>query len=295
MKKGFLLTALGAACWGFSGTCGQFLFMHAHISSSYLTTMRMLIAGGVLMIITFINSREMLKRLIQNKRDLLQLCIFAIGGLAFSQWTYLTAISYSNAATATVLQYLYPTLLVILTCLKDHRFPQSIEVLCIVLATLGTFVLATHGHLDSLNISMQGLLWGILAAIAACSYTLTPEKLMHRYGSLPIVSLGMMIGGLFMGIAFQSYKHIPALDISGILAMLAIGLIGTALAFTMYLFGVSTIGAIKASMLASLEPVSAAICSFFWLHTTFQFTDFLGFFLIMATVFILAKAKEKAQ
>ena len=73
MKKGFLLTALGAACWGFSGTCGQFLFMQAHISSSYLTTMRMLIAGGVLMIITFINSREMLKRLIQNKRDLLQL------------------------------------------------------------------------------------------------------------------------------------------------------------------------------------------------------------------------------
>ena len=55
MKKGFLLTALGASCWGFSGTCGQYLFMHAHISSSYLTTMRMLIAGGVLMIIIFIN------------------------------------------------------------------------------------------------------------------------------------------------------------------------------------------------------------------------------------------------
>ena len=43
--RGVLCTTLGGVCWGFSGTCGQYLFSHYHISSLWLTCLRLLVGG----------------------------------------------------------------------------------------------------------------------------------------------------------------------------------------------------------------------------------------------------------
>ena len=60
----------------------------------------------------------------------------------------------------------------------------------------------------------------------------------------------------------------------------------------MYLQGVKEVGPVKSSMLASVEPVSAALFSALWLGSSFTVTDIIGFVLILATVFILAKKSE---
>ena len=45
-KKGVLYTFIGAVLWGFSGTCGQYLFSHEDITPAMVTVIRMLFAGG---------------------------------------------------------------------------------------------------------------------------------------------------------------------------------------------------------------------------------------------------------
>lgn len=65
--------------------------------------------------------------------------------------------------------------------------------------------------------------------------------------------------------------------------------IGTLLGFTAYLTAINDIGAAKASLIASVETVSATAFAALWLHTPFAFVDFVGFALIMATVFLLAR------
>ena len=70
---------------------------------------------------------------------------------------------------------------------------------------------------------------------------------------------------------------------------------GTLMAHPLYLQGVNDIGPVKASMLASVEPVAATVLSGGWLKSDFVFMDFIGFVCIIATVFLLAKAdSEKA-
>ena len=56
----------------------------------------------------------------------------------------------------------------------------------------------------------------------------------------------------------------------------------------MYLMGVNLCGAVKASMIASVEPVSATVCMVVWLGESFSVIDFIGFACIFATVFLLA-------
>jgi drug/metabolite transporter (DMT)-like permease len=76
------------------------------------------------------------------------------------QYTYFEAIHKSNAATATVLQYMGPVFIAIYMAFKQRRLPNFIEFVAIILALSGTFLLVTHGKFGSLAISTEGLLVG---------------------------------------------------------------------------------------------------------------------------------------
>lgn len=97
----------------------------------------------------------------------------------------------------------------------------------------------------------------------------------------------------FLAVVVQVWNIKVSLDIRKLLTVSAIVIIGTVIAFTLYLQGVSDIGAVKASVLASVEPVSAVLFSVLWLGTSFMIIDVIGFACIMGTVFLLTKKEKK--
>ena len=287
--RGILCTLLGGALWGFSGACSDYLFTNYAMNSSWLTVVRMLGAGIALTALNLTGRRKQSFAIWKNKPDALQLVIFALLGLAFSQYAYLTSIEHSNAGTATVLQYLGPVLIMGLVCVKNRRLPDKKEGIAIVLAVGGTYLLATHGNPRTMVLSRLGLIWGLLSAISLALYTLLPAKIIPRWGSMIVTGWAMLLGGAAMAVVSQVWTIRIALDIYGWLAVGGVVIAGTLLAYTMYLQGVADIGAVRASMLASVEPVSATVISALWLGTQFQWIDIVGFAAIMATVFLLAK------
>ena len=94
-----------------------------------------------------------------------------------------------------------------------------------------------------------------------------------------------------MSLAVRPWNIPAELTLYSLFALGGMVLVGTVLSYTLYLQGVNDIGSVKASMLACVEPVSAALFSFFWLKTRFAPADILGFALILSTVFILSKNK----
>ena len=60
------------------------------------------------------------------------------------QYSYFQTIEWSNAGTATVIQYLGPALIVVWVCLRTKRLPEKKEVLGMYLfAVTGIFLIAT--------------------------------------------------------------------------------------------------------------------------------------------------------
>lgn len=290
--RGILCTLLGGAFWGFSGACGEYLFTNYQVASAWLTVVRMLGAGTVLTAFSLLTKRGRALDVWKVRADAAQLVIFALLGLAFSQYTYLASIDHSNAGTATVLQYLGPVLIMGLVCLKNLRLPTWKEAVAVVLAVGGTFLLATHGNPKTMVLSRQGLTWGLLSAVSLALYTLLPAKIIPKWGSMLITGWAMLLGGIAMALVSRVWTVPVSLDLYGWLAVSGMVVMGTLLAYTMYLQGVADIGGVRASMLASVEPVSATLFSVFWLGTEFMWIDLAGFVCIMATVFLLAK-KEK--
>ena len=293
--KGMIIVLMAGTLWGFSGTCSQFLFEDYGITPIYLTNVRMISSGVILLALGFMRHRENLCRMLTKKKDLFHLIVFGLFGILFNQLSYLMAISYTNSGTATILQYIGPVLIMMVSCVIEKRLPNKKEIIAIILVVIGTWLLATHGDFGSLYITPKGLAWGLLSALAVVFYTMLPISLIKEYGSIPVVGSGMLIGGIALSI-MNRFQGGPKVYDSRVLMYLAIIIIfGTVIPYTAYLAGVSLCGAVKGSMIASIEPVSATVCMVVWLGEPFYAIDLAGFVCIFVTVFLLAKPEDPPE
>ncbi|MDG8399332.1 DMT family transporter [Streptococcus pneumoniae] len=285
--KGTLLTVVAGIAWGLSGTSGQYLMAHG-ISALVLTSLRLLIAGGILMLLAYATAKDKILVFLKDRKSLLSLLIFALIGLFLNQFAYLSAIQETNAGTATVLQYVCPVGILIYSCIKDRVAPTLGEIVSIIFAIGGTFLIATHGQLDQLSMTPAGLFWGLFSALTYALYIILPIALIKKWGSSLVIGVGMVIAGLvalpFTGVL---QADIPT-SLDFILAFAGIILIGTVFAYTAFLKGASLIGPVKSSLLASIEPISAIFFAFLIMNEQFYPIDFLGMAMILFAVTLIS-------
>lgn len=282
---------LGGVCWGFSGTCGQYLFSRFDVSTLWLTCLRLLAGGVIMLALAAVRHRRELRNIWRCPGDAAMLVAYGLFGLMMCQYAYMTSISYSNAGTTTVLQTLSLVIIMLLTCLRLRRRPNRVETIALLLALFGTFLLATGGDPAHMVLSPQGLFWGLATAVAATVYTLLPRRLLSRWNREVVNGWAMLIGGVVLNLGARSWTFQVDLPLRGWLAVCAIVVFGTVLSFTLFMQGIRDVGPVKSSMLASTEPVSATVFSAVWLGTAFSAVDLMGFAAIIATIFLLAKSE----
>ncbi|HFI0463761.1 TPA: DMT family transporter [Streptococcus suis] len=288
--KGYLYTIFAAIAWGFSGICGEILLKSHQVDAGWLTSVRMLIAGVCLLAYVWIkpNIRIINLALVSKKGNWLTLFAFAVFGLFMLQYPFIMAIQHSNAGTATMLQYLGPGLIVFYMCAKDKRLPHIIEVVALVFTLIGTAVMATDGQFSNLSLSPATLFWGLASALGILLYTVIPMRLIAKYNATVVITYGFLIGGLITGIGFQIWEKSVGYDLNLILLVVLMSVVGTVLAFAIYLEGVAIIGPIRASMIACLEPVSAVFFSVIFLGHRFRPMELIGMVLLLLGVTMIS-------
>ena len=299
MKKndntGMLSTFVGGTLWGINGVMGNYLFLNKNVTTPWLIPYRLILAGFLLLGYLYYKKGSKIFDVLKNPKDLFQIVLFGFIGMLGTQYTYFSAIQFSNAAIATVLTYFGPTLVLIYMCLREKRKPLKYEIVSICLSSFGVFLLATHGDITSLQISFKALVWGILSALSVVFYTVQPESLLKKYGASIVVAWGMMIGGIFITFVTKPWNISVTFDFVTFLVLMLIIVFGTIIAFILYLTGVNIIGPTKASIIACIEPVAATICAILFLGVTFDFLDVIGFLCIISTIFIVAYFDKKAK
>lgn len=258
------------------------------MSVQVITSMRLMVSGLVLLGLCAVTARRNLLALLKNGRTLLVVCFFALFGLALNQLAYLQAIAHTNAATATVLQYLCPILVLAYTCLKDRQRPTGVEVISIVLAIVGTFFIATHGQLTELAITPLGLAWGLFSALTYALYIILPAQVIDQYGSLSVIGLGMLMGGLMVTFGLQTWQEPLQLDSGSMFGLVGIVGVGTIFAYTVFLKGVTMVGPVNASLLASIEPVASIIFVVCLVNEVFTSMDLVGMVCILLAVLLIS-------
>ncbi|HEO3353863.1 TPA: DMT family transporter [Streptococcus agalactiae] len=286
-EKGTMMTLAAGLAWGISGISGQYLMSHG-VHVNLLTSLRLLITGIFLLSLARSKQKEHLVAAWKQPKFLKQVLLFSIFGLVLNQYAFLRAIHLTNAGTATVLQYVAPILILSIVCILNRQRPTSFEIIAIAMAILGTYMIATHGKLGSLAITPKGLMWGLGSAITYSIYILLPVKLIHEWGSTIVIGSGMFIGGILFSLVTKAWQYPLQINVMSILAYIGIIGIGTIFAYTFFLKGVSIVGAVKGSLLASVEPVSSVFLTVLVLGEIFYPIDLLGMLFIFLAVTLIS-------
>lgn len=291
--KGIILVLTAAILWGISGTVAQFLFQRNSFSAEWLVVIRLLFSGIILLIFASLKEKKIITDIWKDRKDVLSLLLFSILGMLAVQYTYFAAIKSSNAATATILQYLAPVIITCYLAIRFKKVPTAKDVFAVVLALVGTFLLVTHGNMKGLSVTGWALFWGLSSAVALAFYSLQPQNLLKKYGSTIVVGWGMLIGGICFSFIHSPFKFQGYWSISAYFAVIFIVIFGTLIAFYCYLESLKYINASESSLLACVEPLSAAVLSVIWLRVNFEILDWIGSLCIISTIVILSLADHK--
>jgi len=284
---GYLSTIAAAIIWGINGTMVQYLVRYKEINIEWLVTVRLMIPGVLLLgALVFRNSYEQIFAVWKNRKDALALIVFSLA-LATVQYTFFAAIKASNAAVATILQFSAPAMVAAYYALIHLKMPSYIEVIAVLFALVGTFLLATKGQVRSMEISGAALFWGLTSAVALAFYSIQPIRLLSKYRSTIVVAWGMLIGSVFFSFVHAPWRVGGVWDGYTISYFTFIILLGSLVAFSLYLRAVKLSGAYITTLLTSIEPLTATIISVLWLQVAFGLAEIVGGICIISTIFIL--------
>ncbi|MFC6253778.1 DMT family transporter [Secundilactobacillus hailunensis] len=292
--KGLTFAIVGTTLWGMSGVTAQYLFARQPIEPAWLVGIRLAIAGILLVIWgAFSNFHELIS-IWRDRHDWLLLIIFALCGMIPSQFSYFMAIKHGNAPTATILQFLGPIFIIIYVAIRHWRMPRRIDVISMLIALLGTYLLVTKGSFDSLQLAPAAVFWGVMAGVSQALYTLIPISLLKKYDAKIVTGWAMLIGSLvFMPHILTS--PMPKLNVAGWLGVLFVATFGTMFAYLLYLKSLNFILPATTGMLSSFEPLTATFLSIVVLHTAFGLPEMLGGAMILATAFLQAWAVSRPK
>lgn len=283
------MVLLSATFWGVSGTAAQKLFVVGHVHPGWLVSIRMLGSGALLLLGSVMRQASTSLQLLKRSAAWGPLLAFAIVGLLGVQYTYFEAIHTGNAAMATLLQYMGPSFIAVYGALTTRRWPSPVGFGALLLALGGTLLLVTGGHLAHLAVPATAIVWGLLSALFLAFYTIYPVPLIRQWGSLPVVGWGMVIGGLVAAGLTRFPDGGPSRWTPSILGLvLFVVLIGTLLAFFLYLASLTRLSPTEASIAGSAEPISAVLAATLWLHVRFTSMQMVGGMAIVAAVVVVA-------
>ncbi|WP_431803749.1 DMT family transporter [Halobacillus andaensis] len=295
-NKGLLLVITGAIFWGVGGTVSQKLFQDYSINVNWLVTVRLILAGALLLTVQcFRKDYIHITTIWRNKKAAGQMIIFGLFGMLAVQYTYMASIHHGNAAVATLLQYLAPVMIIVYLLLRKQTIFTKQDTITVTLALLGTFLLLTNGSVAELSVPVISIFWGILSGAALAFYTLYAIPLLKEFDSLIVVGWAMVIGGTAL-----SFIHPPwHVDFSNFTAEIYLYLIfvvvfGTMFAFWFYIESLQYLKPKETSLIGNLEPLSAVLTMVIWLNEPFGHYQWLGMVCIMGMTLLLALNKKAA-
>lgn len=284
---GMILTLLGGALWGTNATVSKILMGDYHVTPLQIACVRQLAAGVLFFITASICTRKQLVSAVKSTRSWGMFVLTGIVCVLLTQVSYLWAIDWTNSGTATVLQSLNLVFVLVYACLKNRRFPNVRENIGVLLAFVGTALMATGGDFSKLSLPIMGLIWGLVDAASTAALAIMPVKLIAKWGNLSINGITFIVAGLILLPFVRPWETMPALDWRGI-ALFAFTVVGgTFGAYWLFLSGIMRVGAVRGTLLGASEPVMAAITAVMFTGAVFSWADFVGFALIFIMMTLL--------
>ncbi|MDQ0159290.1 DMT family transporter [Alkalibacillus salilacus] len=273
-----MLVLAGAILWGTTGTAQAL----APNESSPLVVgaLRLLIGGGSLFILISLQKRFSFRHL--PKKPIL---ISAIA-MALYQPFFFSGVAMTGVAVGTVIAICSaPIIAGLFEAIKFRSMPERLWVIATALAILGCVLLFSAS--EKVAFDPRGMVLALLAGVAFAIYTLTSKQLVTSYRSDTVVAVVFSTAALFLLPILVVSDLAWVFEPMGLVTMLHLGLLATALAYLLFAAGLKGVTASAAVTLALAEPLTAAMLGFIWLGEPLNFVSGFGILLLLGAILLL--------
>ncbi len=287
--RGAAMVMAGGICWGFSGTCIQYVTQVENVTVEWASCLRLVISALILVAICLCSTskRQELGRLLRDKPSRRLMLVYGIFGCFACQITYMEAISFTSAGVATLMEQIGLLIVVFYTCIRQWRAPKKREVVALILALAGVFFICTQGNPGTLSMPFEGLIWGIASMITMATYILIPVKLMDNWSGIVVTAPSIVVAALFACIFLQPWNTPLPITPGSIAGIMGSAVFGVVVAYLLFLNGLKFAGPVVAGLLDCVEPVAALGFSALLLGTAISGFDLLGCLLILSMIVLV--------
>lgn len=254
-RFGYLLATAAAAMWALNGSLARFL-LDDGVGALRLAQLRAL--GSLVLLVALVALwRPGLLRV--PRKDLPQLAFLGIAGLAGVHATYFLAIERLQIGAALTIQYMGPLLILVWLRLVHGREVRRALWAAAGLSLIGCLLVVRAYEVTSLD--ALGVLAAVGAAITFAIYLLASERSGRRHQPATTLVWAFGFASLFWALLLPLWTFPAGRIASSTNALLALGVIviGTLVPFALMVAAVRHIPASRAAVVATLEPVLAAL------------------------------------
>jgi drug/metabolite transporter (DMT)-like permease len=297
--RGYLLALLAAMCWATGGLTAKWLFtapsggtagwpiapLGITIEPTTLSGARALSAFVLLALVLAVGRpRDMHIAL----RDVPFLAVFGVFGLAMVHYTYFKTISLTNVATAILLEYLAPVLVLLVgVAFMRHRFTWWLP-LGVALSIGGCALVVGAVGGDGLVVSPAGIVWGLLSAGFFAAYSLMGTVAVSRFSPYTTLVWGLGFASLFWLVVLGPAAILGAFaDPKAASAIILIAVVSTIVPFSAFLLALRHIAPTNATVTSTVEPVIAGIGAYLLFGESLSTTQVIGGVMVLAAIAVV--------
>jgi drug/metabolite transporter (DMT)-like permease len=259
--RGRWLVFGAAFLWGTSATLARFVFRDRHAPALTAVELRLLFSVAILGPWLALRRPQALRI---ARSDWGYFLVLGLFGVAAVQGTYYYAISVLGVGLAILIQYLAPALIVGYGALRGMRVRVP-TIVALVSAILGIALLVSNVDPVSLEAhppQVRPLHWavGFGSTLSFAFYVVFSKRGLQRYAPETVLFYTFLVAGVFWAIITPPWRIIAAGYGADLWLMFAaLGVFSTLAPFFLFNTGLRHLSAAEAGIIASLEPVVAAL------------------------------------
>jgi DME family drug/metabolite transporter len=252
---GTLAVVAAATIWGTLGLFAKILYAQG-VSFESLVAVRASV--GWLAVMVFVLTTGKTKSLRVSGRDLAFLAPLGLVGIGLFYLLYFYTVGESTVGTAAILLYSSPAFVVVLACLFLDEALNAAKVLALFLTAGGIFLVAGAYDPSNLEVTPTVLLTGLLSGLTYGLYSIFGRPVTRHLSPSIILSYALFFGSLLLIVAaLPTLDTLAGLPLGSYALLLMLAVVHTTLAFALYTFGLGRLGAGRAAIAATVEPVVA--------------------------------------
>ncbi|MFC3895410.1 DMT family transporter [Lentzea rhizosphaerae] len=298
-STGLIAATVSFISFGTSGAFVKPLLDHGW-SPTAAVTARALTAGLVLLPFVLMSLRGKWNVLWQARWPVLGMGLF---GVAITQVLYFAAIARIPVATALLIEFLAPILLVGFTWAVSRRTPAPVVLFGSLLAVGGLLLVIGPGAIQAVD--PIGLAAAFGAAIGCAVYFAIAARPNHGLPPVALAGAGLLVAapvlavvGLMGLLPFTAtFDDLPLLGTTTAwwVPLLVVAVVGTALAYATGITASGLLGSRVASFIALLEVVSASVFAWLLLGEGLSPLQLAGGGLILAGIASVRAERQKVE